>query len=383
MLPDSTDLFVIGGGPAGLAAAIAARRRGFEVTVADCARPPIDKACGEGIMPDGLAAARALGIELEGAGQPFRGIRFCHGGERVEADFPVGRGIGMRRTALHRILIEHAERAGVRLAWGARIAGIGAGIGEGIGEGCVYAEGRAIGAKWIAGADGGHSVVRRWAGLDGTLRARPWNRRPPRRRYGFRRHYRVAPWSEFMEIHWGDGCQLYITPVGPFEICVVLISADERLRLDEALPRFPEVARRLGGAGGPGGPATPERGGLSVSRRLPRVTRGCVALVGDASGSVDAITGEGLCLLFQQAEALAGALEAGGLARYETEHRRIGKRPERMAELMLLLDRRGALWSRFRSRALRSLAAHPRWFAGMLALHVGEGLPLGCRLLTL
>src|SRR6185295_20246868 len=76
-LPGSTDVFVIGGGPAGLAAALAARRRGFDVTLADSAVPPIDKACGEGIMPDGLAAARALGVDLEAApGHMFRGVRF-------------------------------------------------------------------------------------------------------------------------------------------------------------------------------------------------------------------------------------------------------------------------------------------------------------------
>ncbi|MGB8062426.1 MAG: FAD-binding protein, partial [Candidatus Sulfotelmatobacter sp.] len=49
----STDVFVIGGGPAGLAAAIAARKCGLRVIVADAAQPPIDKACGEGLMPDG------------------------------------------------------------------------------------------------------------------------------------------------------------------------------------------------------------------------------------------------------------------------------------------------------------------------------------------
>ena len=61
---DSTDVFVIGGGPAGLAAAIAARQRGFRVIVADGMRPPIDKACGEGLMPDGLAALERLGIRV-------------------------------------------------------------------------------------------------------------------------------------------------------------------------------------------------------------------------------------------------------------------------------------------------------------------------------
>jgi len=64
-LADS-DVVVIGGGPAGLAAAIAARRRGLTVTVAESARFPIDKACGEGIMPDGVEALRSLGIALGG-----------------------------------------------------------------------------------------------------------------------------------------------------------------------------------------------------------------------------------------------------------------------------------------------------------------------------
>ena len=75
-----TDLFVVGGGPAGLAAALAARKRGFQVVVADRARPPIDKACGEGLMPDGVAALREIGVELTAAdGVPFRGIRFLDG----------------------------------------------------------------------------------------------------------------------------------------------------------------------------------------------------------------------------------------------------------------------------------------------------------------
>jgi flavin-dependent dehydrogenase len=338
------DIFVAGGGPAGLAAAIAARQRGFDVLVTDPCPPPIGKACGEGIMPDGLAAARALGLDLGAAGQPFRGIRFVAAGNdrpaNAAADFPKGCGIGLRRTALHRILLERAAEAGVRMAWGERVAGL-----------------EDVRARWIVGADGASSLVRRWAGLDASHR--------DTRRYGFRRHYHVAPWGEHMEIHWADNCQLYITPVAADEICAVLISRDPRLRLDDALPRFPEVASRLGRAG-----HDRERGSVTATRRLKSVCRGRVALIGDASGSVDAITGQGLCLLFQQAVALAGALDAGDLARYQREHRRIGRRPELMADLMLMLDGR----RRLRRFALSAVDSYPSLFRRLLALHVGEPL---------
>ena len=114
-----TDLFVLGGGPAGLAAAIAARVRGLTVTVADCAQPPIDKACGEGLMPDSLAALDSLGVCLREAPgtHPFRGIRFVGDRSQVDASFRCGDGIGIRRTVLHTLLIDRAAAAGVKMLW--------------------------------------------------------------------------------------------------------------------------------------------------------------------------------------------------------------------------------------------------------------------------
>ena len=86
-----TDVFIIGGGPAGLAAGIAARQQGFDVVVADGAIPPIDKPCGEGLMPDGIAALADLGVTIPPEDSyPFRGIRFLSSGMKVDASFPAG-----------------------------------------------------------------------------------------------------------------------------------------------------------------------------------------------------------------------------------------------------------------------------------------------------
>ena len=337
-----------------MAAAIAARRKGFRVALADGLRPPIDKACGEGLMPDGIAALRNLGVGLEAAdAHAFRGIRFVGAGVSAEAGFPAGPALGMRRTALHAMLVEEAAAAGVRLLWGAPVSGI---CGE-----SVRSAGQTISARWIIGADGFSSRVRRWAGCD----ARPLESR----RYGFRIHYRAAPWTGCMELHWGAGCQIYATPIGPQEVCLAVLSRNPHLRLASALAQFPRLAARLAGAPH----ATVERGAVTANRSLRRVYRGRIALVGDASGSVDAITGEGLCLAFQQAAALADSLAGGSLQPYQAAHRRLARRPLLMSKLLLAMDRRTWL----RERVLRAMASDPGIFRGMLSMHVGGLQPLG------
>jgi len=67
-----------------------------------------------------------------------------------------------------------------------------------------------------------------------------------------------------------------------------------------------------------------EKGAVSLTRKLKRVYQGHIALVGDASGTVDAITGEGLCLSFRQAEVLAQGFAAGNLKTLSAKAQGVG-----------------------------------------------------------
>lgn len=360
---DHPDVFIAGGGPAGLACAIAATQRGLTVEVADGMFPPIDKACGEGLMPDTLTALTRLGLDLRATESfPFRGIRFLttdRSGRqlRTEATFPEGAGRGLRRILLHKLLLDRAASLGVRLSWQTVVQGIEPGQGDA--RSVVHTNRHTIQPRFIVGADGHQSMVRSWSGLDrSSIRAR---------RIGLRQHFSVDPGSvqqDFVEVHWSDHGQAYVTPVSANEICVAFVADKKFSSIEEAFRHFPVLQQRLRTAIPSGSP----RGSLTLSRKLHRVIQGNVALIGDASGSVDAVTGEGLGLCFRQALALGDALEAGDLASYQRAHRALQRLPHFMARTLLLLDNS----PRLRNRTLHALQRRPPLFQQHLGVHVGH-----------
>ena len=347
-----TDVLCAGGGPAGLAAAIALQLRGLHVVLADALVPPIDKACGEGLMPDGVATLRSLGVRPEQHEHAiFRGIRFIGAQGSAEAHFPSGHGIGMRRTVLHDALRQRATELGVELKWGARV--------NGIGPRAVFMNQEAIKTKWIVGADGQNSRIREWAGL---------SRRSRRSlRIGLRRHFRVERWTDLVEVHWGDSGQAYVTPVADDEICVAVISRNRHVDFDAIIAECPQLARNLGNAA----PLDEIRGSATATLNLRSVIANGIALIGEASGSVDAVTGEGMTLAFCQAVQLSKAIASNNLSAYAAAHREIGRLPNLLGRAMLLMDRSAG----FRRRALTSLCRNPAIFERLLAIHLGEVSP--------
>lgn len=349
-----TDVLIVGGGPAGLAAAIALRKKGISCVVVEALSPAIDKACGEGLMPDALDSLAKLGVEIaERDGYPFRGIRFANSVHQVDARFPQGPGIGVRRTLLHSRLAAHAHQAGAGLRWNSHI--------KLLDQNSALIDSAQLKFGWLIGADGQASSVRRWAGLNSL--------RKESLRYGFRRHYNVSPWSEYVEIYWGRAGQVYVTPVAGDCVCVVYITRDRHCTRHQIFDNFPQLRTRLNGAA----MLSQQRGAVSATRKLREMARGSVALIGDASGSADIITGEGLATAFRQASALANAIDIGSIDSYCRAHKQIGRLPHAMGSLMLTMDR----WHSFELRAMRALASNPHLFQELLSVHVGAKSLLG------
>lgn len=307
------DVAVVGGGPVGLAASIEARLAGLSAVVIEHRSGEIDKACGEGLMPGALPLLARLGIDPPG--RAIRGVSYRQGSVRADHLFASGAGRGVRRLALHSALHSRAIELGVQFhtakvdevqqdAAGVTVAGVQ--------------------ASWLLAADGLHSTVRATVGLD----------LPPRagsRRFGLRQHFAISPWSDLIEVHWAPRVEVYVTPVGDDEVGVAVLGP-RGTRFDDAIATVPALADRLREAE----PSSSLRGAGPFRQRASAPHSGRVLLVGDASGYVDAITGEGLRLGFAQARAAVESVVAGHPSAYDGEWKRITRDFRRLTTALVV-----------------------------------------------
>jgi flavin-dependent dehydrogenase len=279
-------------------------------------------------MPGAVAALTELGVPL--VGHPITGIRYVDGAHRAEATFRHGPGRGVRRTTLHLALSSAVRAAGVKTEQRA--------VREVEDRGDhLLVDGEPT--RHLVAADGLHSPVRRMLGLDSPVVGR--------RRYGQRCHVSMAPWSSLVEVHWATSGEAYVTPVGEDRVGIAVLS-DERRQLADLVGDFPVLADRLAGR-----TVEQVRGAGPLRQRARRRVAGRVLLVGDASGYVDALTGEGIALGVAQARAAIGAVLAGRPQAYELAWRRLGWRHDLLTQGLLTATRHRALRTRVVPAAAR------------------------------
>ncbi|SEC94704.1 Dehydrogenase (flavoprotein) [Nocardioides exalbidus] len=305
------DLVVAGGGPVGMAAALHAHRLGLDVVVHEPRTGPIDKACGEGLMPGALLELGGLGVDPPG--QSLDGIHYVDAatGAHATAAFRSGPGRGVRRTTLHEVLAARVADAGIEVDRQP--------VHDVQDEGShLLVAGRPT--RYLVAADGLHSPVRRLLGLDAPSRGR--------RRYGLRAHVAQAPWTSYVEVHWSHRAEVYVTPVAD-DLVGVAVLAGPGAHFDELLADFPALRERLTGE------RTKVMGAGPLRQRVRSRSAGRVLLVGDAGGYVDALTGEGIALGLAQARVAVECIAFGRPERYHLVARRLGARHELLTSALL------------------------------------------------
>jgi flavin-dependent dehydrogenase len=358
------DVAVVGAGPAGAAAALFAAQSGRRVVVFDRAAFPRDKPCGEGLMPPGprILAELSLHDAILGTGAPrIDGVVIAAAGQVTEpCAFPRGEtGLGVRRLRFDAVLssrleqhplIDYHQGVTVERVVPGRVPRVVTSVGE-------------VGARAVAVADGLRSNLRRQLG---------WTRGPrPPHRYGIVGHWHGGlprdPWIR-LTIH--SGFETYRAPVGPDEHLVALLCSHDQMASfasglsqqyrELVLATHPDLekAELIPGVSAIG----PFRHGAST------VAGEGIFLMGDASGFVDPITGEGLASGLEQAKAFNQALaHPHPEAEYRRLHRGITRNRWRLTVLLVYLaSNPGRV-----TRAMRGLNRRPSVMPALLGINLG------------
>jgi geranylgeranyl reductase family protein len=365
MAPEARDVVVVGGGPAGSAAAIFLSQRGHDVLVLDEARFPRDKVCGEGVSPEAwrlLAAMDAADDVRALHPHPLRGMELTSpDGTRFRGLYrgATEAGFALRRRELDACLLAAARRAGAEVREATRATALVR--REGRVSGVVAANGNGetgIEARLVVAADGRRSMVARQLGL-----LREHHRL---RKYAVRGYWSgVEGLGEHGEMHVVVGGYCGIAPLGPRDANVAFVvdraemhpaGGDLEAFYRSTLGRWPRIAERLSRAT----LTEPPRaiGPLALVAR--RVSVPGAALVGDAAGFYDPFTGEGVTLALRGAEILAEV--ADGWLRGTTDLREYDRRRDEATRDKFRLNRllqRVVAWPAVANAVARRLARRP------------------------
>jgi geranylgeranyl reductase family protein len=320
VLPTSTDVLVVGAGPAGSAAAAWLARSGLDVVLVDAAVFPRDKTCGDGLTPRAIAELTRLGLEdWVRTHTVNHGLR-AHGfGQTLELRWPGGSlpdwGSAVARTELDDHLRTTAIKAGVTAVDGLRAVDVRRGSGGAV-EAVVFDDGSQVDCRRLVVADGVRSPL-------GKVLGREWHRDTV---YGVAGRSYVAsersddPWiSSHLELRDGSGTVLsgygWVFPLGTGEVNLGAGTlATAKRPADAAIkPLMRLYAESIRAEFGLSGELRAQASALlPMGGAVSGVAGPNWALIGDAAGCVNPLNGEGIDYGLETGRLVAELVAAGG-----------------------------------------------------------------------
>jgi flavin-dependent dehydrogenase len=315
------DVAIIGGGPAGTAAALEARRQGLSVALWERDRFPRDKVCGEFISPEALPLLQS---EIPGAvarGAEIRNAEFvsAHGESRT---FRLPHSaLGLSRRLLDHDLWKAAEAAGAEVCEGESIRKVRKLVSCGKGQDAWEIE---LAAGSVRRARSLMVACGRWWAIDGlSSPARQDALQVPGDWIGAKAHFAGLPARGSVEMYFFPGGYCGLAPVeeGACNVCCLVRrerigergtkGMDDFARWLVQVARLPALEKRLCGAEQVSAVVTTAP--VHLARR--QAVQGGALLVGDASGFLDPFTGEGISMALHSgrlaAQAVAKSLSEG------------------------------------------------------------------------
>lgn len=158
------DALIVGGGPAGCAAAITLARAGCHPTLIERSNGPTDKVCGDFLSVDSIQHARFLGVDpIELGAVPISRVRLIHRDRVAESELPF-MAVGLSRRVLDEALLDQARHAGAIVHTGKEVRRL---TRDGSKSTVVIADGNALSAGTVFLATGKHDIrahARAWSG---------------------------------------------------------------------------------------------------------------------------------------------------------------------------------------------------------------------------